>query len=87
MAMAPNFKSYSIYAAEMFPHGSEECISHLVWTILILQFGENNECIKQIVLSLLALHETCSPEINVDQYKKHRIYLQQLHSIVTKTDK
>lgn len=85
--MPPNFKTYSIYAADMFPYGLEECISHLVWTILILDFGGNNECIKQTVRSLLALHETCYPEINVDQYKNHRINLQQLHSIVTKTDK
>lgn len=67
--------------------GVEKCILYLAWTILILQFGGCNKRTNPLVLSLVALCQTCSPEINVDQYKKDRIYLQELHRMVIKTDK
>lgn len=87
MAVFPNFKSYTIYAADMSIYGVEESILYLVWIFLILQFGGHNECINPIVLSLLAFNQTRSPEIYVDQYKNDRICLQQLHSMVIKTNK
>lgn len=87
VAVFPNFKSYTIYAADMSLYGVEESILVLVWIFLILQFGGNNECINPLVLNLLAFYQTCSPEIYVDQYKNDRIYLQQLHSMVIKTNK
>lgn len=71
----------------MFPSGVGECNLYLALTTLILQFGGNNECINPIVLSLVALGQTCFPEINSEQYKKDKIYLQWFHSMVIKNDK